>query len=155
MTAWLLDNDDLLPITMYRLSRELDWSYGQTRGTLLRIQDLNQIPLKIYELVDPKSKKYKTKVAMLGKESQIRIEQELKTLNRAEKLNTLIDSETISGVKKFMKKLLTWDEKVAPLAEEVAEEYEAIYDKLLDSKFGLEPEERTQIFEILETFEVI
>src|SRR6056297_2999832 len=38
MKKWLQSNEQILPETLYGISKAIGWSYGQTRGTLQRLE---------------------------------------------------------------------------------------------------------------------
>ena len=78
MKKWLRKNENVLPKTLYGLSKAIGWSYGQTRGTLNRLEEKTGLIVK-QEVIDPEKKRFKIFVALNGGESHDRLKERAKS----------------------------------------------------------------------------
>jgi hypothetical protein len=157
MLKWLRNNDHKLPLTLYRLSKELSWSFGATRGTLLRLESKNENKILKTDIVDPVNKRFKTKIANRGMASQARLQFEAEENdNYGEAPSPIVGpNEFLLNNKpkllNFLNKLLDFDDKVAMLADDINDG--KLLDKFIDSEFGLESDEKSEIISLIEELE--
>ncbi|MCF2142030.1 MAG: hypothetical protein K9W44_18420 [Candidatus Lokiarchaeota archaeon] len=162
MLNWLRENDDKLPITIYGLSKSMKWSFGATRGTLLRLHAQPESKIHLEGIFDPQKKKFKTLIAIKGAPSfdrleEIKVDISQKTNDVSGKQNSPAKILDFSKVYYFLTKLDEMDRNVSKIATEISDVN--LLQKFLDLNFGLKLEEKEQLLEILaimeENFNVI
>ncbi|WP_457558083.1 hypothetical protein [Candidatus Harpocratesius sp.] len=156
MINWLRENDNKLPITIYGLSKSMKWSFGATRGTLLRLNAQPEAKIHLEEIFDPQKKKFKTLIAIKGAPSfdrleEIKLDISQKMNEVGVKQNSYTEILDFSKIYYFLTKLDEIDSNVSKIATEITDVN--LLQKFLDLNFGLKLEEKEQLLEILKIME--
>lgn len=144
MLQWLKSHKNKLPLTLYSISKEIGWTFGATRGTLLRLRNKSESQIILKECMDPKRRKFLIKVALKDSESEQRLNME-----SSEKIETLVQSapamftpEDLEKLKGFLVKLQEMDAnvgKMIPLLDST------VMEKFLEYRFGLESKDKEDL----------
>jgi len=81
MENWLKDNEKILPNTLYGISKAIGWSFGQTRGTIKRLEEKKHNFIIQEEVIDKKNKKFKNLIALKNQKSHSRLKNKLKNMS--------------------------------------------------------------------------
>jgi hypothetical protein len=144
MLQWLKSHKNLLPLTLYSICKEIGWTFGATRGTLIRLRNKSESQVMLKECMDPKRRKFQTKVALKETESEVRLNDTSvnEVISYAQTTQTMFTPEELDKLKMFLMKLQEMDanvEKMIPLLDS------AVMEKFLEYKFGLETKDKEDL----------
>lgn len=167
MLSWLKANEKLLPLSIYALSKQLQWTFGATRGTLLRLYSQPQHKIHLDEIINPKTKRYTVQISLAGNPSYNRMMKQKASLSTANMVSQIpnhgstplgspqenLSSLKIESILQMLKKLLEFDEKVLEMAQEIKSS--KLLQRFLDLGFGLEEKEKNTLIELIDQLEAI
>ena len=147
MYAWLQANEAKLPLTLYGIGKELGWTFGATRGTLLRLEKKKPHFLIKKEIIDPKNKRFKSKVALRNSRSEQVLMDELNSFPEFKNQSDYDIPRVKEAVDKYLRRLIQLDDKVLTLISTIS--HQKTLEKIIELEFGLKVEERRELTEIL------
>jgi hypothetical protein len=148
MQKWLIQNEKKLPLTLYGICKELGWTFGATRGTILRIEKKKPSFLRKEEVIDPHNKRFKTKIALKDTLSEEKLISELITLQNYNEKSDYDFPEIKNAVIKYLTKCLDFEQKASQLIVQT-NDVEALQN-IMDLNFGLSKEEKAELENLIE-----
>ncbi len=147
MYAWLQSHESKLPLTLYGISKELHWTFGATRGTILRLEKKKPQFLLKKEIIDPKNKRFKTKIALRNTRSEQVLMDEF---NKFPEFKNQSDYD-LPGIKeavnKYLQRLIQLDDKVLSLISSIT--HTKTLEAIVELEFGLKEAERKELDQLI------
>ncbi|WP_371802774.1 hypothetical protein [Candidatus Lokiarchaeum ossiferum] len=148
MYAWLRKNESKLPLTLYGICKELQWTFGATRGTLLRIEKKNPRFLIKKEIIDPQNKRFKTKIALRNSRSEQKLMDEFNAFPEFQNQSDYDLPGIKEMVNKYLKRLTLLDDKVMELIQTIT--HTKTLENIVELEFGLSEEERKELDQLIQ-----
>jgi len=144
MLQWLKAHKNKLPLTLYSISKEIGWTFGATRGTLLRLRNKTQNQVILKEGMDPKRRKFQTKVALKDTESEQRLNEDSvnNVISLTQSSASIFTPEELDKVRMFLNKLQDMDDNISKLVPLLDA---SVMEKFLEYKFGLEAKDKEDL----------
>lgn len=147
MYAWLRTNEAKLPLTLYGISKELKWTFGATRGTILRIEKKKPGFLIKKEIIDPQNKRFKTKVALRNSRSEEKLIDEFNAFPEFQNQSDYDLPGIKEAVNKYLRRLTLLDDKVMELIRSIT--HTKTLENIVELEFGLSEEERKELEQLI------